>query len=254
MGILQDKVIIITGATGGIGSGIVYEALDEGAYVLAAGLRAEDLEQLVNGAPNRDRLQTRVVDVTKEQEVADLVQAAVDTWGRLDGMANNAGILIPNNVVAATYEEYQAQMDVNVKGVFFGCKYAIPAMLKTGGGSIVNTGSINSIAAEKELTLYCASKGAVYTLTQAVALDFGAQGIRANTLCPGFVDTPLNVPHYTKLGGRAALEAALPDFQPIGRPIEPREIGSAVTFLLSSKSSAITGTAFVVDGGVLCKA
>ena len=101
--------------------------------------------------------------------------------------------------------------------MFLGSKYAIPELLKAGGGSIVNFGSINSIGAEKLLTTYTASKGAVLTLTKAIALDFGAQGIRANTVCPGFVDTPLNVPHYTALGGREELEAGLPDFQPIGR-------------------------------------
>jgi hypothetical protein len=91
-------------------------------------------------------------------------------------------------------------------------------------------------------------------LTKAVALDYAAQGIRANAVCPAFVDTPLNVPHYNKLGGRQALEDALPDWQPIGRPIEPVEIGQSVAFLLSDASRAITGTSFLVDGGVLCKA
>jgi len=138
--------------------------------------------------------------------------------------------------------------------VFLGSKYAIPELLKAGGGSIVNFGSIKSIGAEKLLTTYPARKGAVLTLTKAIALDFGAQGIRANTVCPGFVDTPLNVPHYEALGGREALEAGLPDFQPIGRAIEPIEIAHSVAFLLSDHSTAITGTAFVVDGGVLAGA
>ena len=139
------------------------------------------------------------------------------TFGKLDGIVNNAGVLIPGTILDASVEDYQKTFDVNVKGVFLGSKYAIPELLKAGGGSIVNFGSINSIGAEKLLTTYTASKGAVLTLTKAIALDFGAQGIRANTLCPGFVDTPLNVPHYTALGGREELEAGLPDFQPIGR-------------------------------------
>ena len=120
------------------------------------------------------------------------------TFGKLDGIVNNAGVLIPGTILDATVEDYQKTFDVNVKGVFLGSKYAIPELLKAGGGSIVNFGSINSIGAEKLLTTYTASKGAVLTLTKAIALDFGAQGIRANTLCPGFVDTPLNVPHYTR--------------------------------------------------------
>ena len=122
----------------------------------------------------------------------------METFGKLDGIVNNAGVLIPGTILDASVEDYQKTFDVNVKGVFLGSKYAIPELLKAGGGSIVNFGSINSIGAEKLLTTYTASKGAVLTLTKAIALDFGAQGIRANTLCPGFVDTPLNVPHYTR--------------------------------------------------------
>jgi NAD(P)-dependent dehydrogenase (short-subunit alcohol dehydrogenase family) len=182
------------------------------------------------------------------------VSSTVAQFGALNGIVNNAGVLIPGTILDASVEDYQKTFDVNVKGVFLGCKYAIPELIKAGGGSIVNFGSINSLAAEKLLTTYTASKGAVLMLTKAVALDFADRGIRANALCPGFVDTPLNVPHYEALGGRDALEAALPDFQPIGRAITPLEIAQPVAFLLSDASTAVTGTAFVVDGGVLSKA
>src|SRR6476619_2384049 len=221
------------------------------AQVVATLRSPEHLTQL---KVDDDRLIGRVVDVTDETQVKDLISFTVERFGKLDGIVNNAGILIPGTILDATVEDYQRTFDVNVKGVFLGSKYAIPELLKAGGGSIVNFGSINSIGAEKLLTTYTASKGAVLTLTKAIALDFGAQGIRANTVCPGFVDTPLNVPHYEALGGREALEAGLPDFQPIGRAIEPIEIAHSVAFLLSDHSTAITGTAFVVDGGVLAGA
>lgn len=251
MGLLDEKVVIITGAGGGIGLDTALHLHEEGARVVATVHSESGLAKLDVGS---ERLVGRVVDVTSEEQVKALIEFTVERFGRLDGIVNNAGILIPGTILEATVEEYQRTFDVNVKGVFLGSKYAIPELLKAGGGSIVNFGSINSVGAEKMLTTYTASKGAVLTLTKAIALDFGAQGIRANTLCPGFVDTPLNVPHYTALGGREALDAGLADFQPIGRPILPLEIAHSVAFLLSDHSTAITGTAFVVDGGVLAGA
>ena len=253
MGSLDGKVVLITGAAGGIGHATARHLHDEGAAVVATAYSGDQVKVLADDFDS-DRWAARVIDVTSEQDVASAVEFTVTTYGRLDGMVNNAGVLIPNDVVSATADEYERTFDVNVKGVFLGCKYAVPALIASGGGSIVNFGSINSLAAEKQLALYTASKGAVLMLTKAVALDFAHEGIRANAVCPAFVDTPLNVPHYTKLGGRQALEDALPDWQPIGRPIEPVEIGQSVAFLLSDASRAITGTSFVVDGGVLCKA
>ncbi len=253
MGSLDGKVVLVTGAAGGIGRATARHLHDEGATVIATAADAAQVKALADEFDSH-RWAVRGLDVTSEPDVAAAVQFAVASYGRLDGMVNNAGILIPNDVVRASAEEYVRTFDVNVKGVFLGCKYAVPALIASGGGSIVNFCSINSLAAEKQLALYSASKGAVLMLTKAVALDHAHQGIRANAICPAFVDTPLNVPHYTKLGGRQALEDALPDWQPIGRPIEPVEIGQSVAFLLSDASRAITGTSFVVDGGVLCKA
>jgi len=253
MGSLDGKVVLITGATGGIGHATARHLHDEGAIVIATAPGSAQVKALADEFDS-DRWAARVLDVTSEEDVAAAVEFTLAAYGRMDGIVNNAGILIPNDVVSATADEYERTFDVNVKGVFLGCKYAVPALIASGGGSIVNFGSINSLAAEKQLALYTASKGAVLMLTKAVALDFAHEGIRANAVCPAFVDTPLNVPHYTKLGGRQALEDALPDWQPIGRPIEPVEIGQSVAFLLSDASRAITGTSFVVDGGVLCKA
>jgi meso-butanediol dehydrogenase/(S,S)-butanediol dehydrogenase/diacetyl reductase len=249
--LLAGKTVIVTGAGGGIGLATALHLLEEGAQVVATVHKESSLPAL---KVDDDNLVARVVDVADEQQVKDVIAFAVRTFGKLDGIVNNAGVLIPGTILDASVEDYQKTFDVNVKGVFLGSKYAIPELIKAGGGSIVNFGSINSIGAEKLLTTYTASKGAVLTMTKAIALDFGSQGIRANTLCPGFVDTPLNVPHYTALGGREELEAGLPDFQPIGRPILPLEIAHSVAFLLSDHSTAITGTAFVVDGGVLAGA
>ena len=254
MGLLDSKVVIVTGAGGGIGQAIVQHLHEEGATVVATAHSDASAEKVAGLVANSDRFVVKRVDVANEAEVKELVDFTVDQFGALNGIVNNAGVLIPNDVPTASVDEYETTFNVNVKGVFLGCKYALPKLIEAGGGSIVNFGSINSLAAEKQLALYTASKGAVLMLTKAVALDHGGQGVRANALCPGFVDTPLNVPHYTKLGGREALDAALPDWQPIGRPIEPVEIAYGVSFLLSDRSKAITGTDFVIDGGVLSKA
>lgn len=253
MGTVDQKVVIVTGGAGGIGAAVAEDLYKEGATVVATARKKEQVEDLA-GRHSDERWNAVVLDVTNPDEFEAVINDVVDRYGHLDGLVNNAGVLVPNDVPSSSLEEYELHFDVNVKGVYLGCKYAIPHLLENGGGSIVNFGSINSLAAEPQLALYTASKGAVLQLTKAIALDHAAHLIRANTLCPGFVDTPLNVPHYTKLGGRAALEEGLPAFQPIGRAIEPREIAQPVTFLISDASTAITGTAFVVDGGVLSKA
>ena len=179
--LLAGKTVIITGAGRGIGLATALHLHDEGAQVVATVRSPEHLTQL---KVDDDRLIGRVVDVTDEEQVKELISFTVERFGKLDGIVNNAGILIPGTILDASVEDYQKTFDVNVKGVFLGSKYAIPELLKAGGGSIVNFGSINSIGAEKLLTTYTASKGAVLTLTKAIALDFGAQGIRANTVCP----------------------------------------------------------------------
>jgi meso-butanediol dehydrogenase / (S,S)-butanediol dehydrogenase / diacetyl reductase len=254
MGILDGKVAIVTGAGGGIGRAIVTELARHGASVVAADHNEDALGETVEIASAVGDVSTDTADVTKEKDVQGLIGRAVDRYGRLTTMVNNAGVLRPGTILDATIEDYEFQMDVNVRGVFLGCKYAVPAMLESGGGSIINTGSINSVAAEPKLTVYCASKGAVLMLTKAVALDFAPQGVRCNCICPGFVDTKLNVPHYEVLGGREALEEGLAGFQPIARPIEPEEIAGGVVYLASDLSSAVTGTTFLVDGGVTMKA
>lgn len=252
-GLLQGKVIVVTGAAGGIGKATAINALNEGAVVIATGANPGEVDAL-SAETDAPGWQVRLLDVRAAAQVKAVATEIFATFGAIDGLVNSAGILIPGNLSDSTESEYDRIFDVNVRGTYLTCQAFLPAMLGSGSGSIVNIGSINSLAAEPQLALYTASKGAVLMLTRAIAIDYAAQGIRANTVCPGFVDTPFNRPHYELLGGRALLEAALPDFHPIGRAIEALEVAQAIAFLLSDSSRAITGTALVIDGGALAKA
>jgi len=252
MGILEGKVAIVTGASAGIGKAIALELVRHGAQVVAAGRDRDRLEGALEGAG--PAVVPFVADVTDAGQVDALVAATLVRHGKIDALVNNAGVLRPGSALESSLEDYDLQMDVNVRGPFLACRAVLPSMVEAGSGSIVNIGSINSLVAESKLVAYTASKGAVMMMTKAIALDHAADGIRANCICPGFVDTALNVPHYELLGGRQALEEGLPSFQPIGRAIEPEEIAGGVVFLVSDLSTAVTGTAIPVDGGVTAKA
>ena len=253
MGLLDGKVVIITGAAGGIGSATADVVYEQGAVVVPTGRDGSELA-LISAVREDPRWHPIVLDVSDEASVTSAFADVATRFGRLDSLVNNAGVLIPHEVPDSTLAEFDAIFGVNVRGTYLCCRAALPIMIEQNAGSIVNVGSINSIGAEKKLALYVASKGAVLMLTKAIALDHAHQGVRANVVCPGFVDTAINVPHYEMLGGRDELERSLADFQPIGRPIETREIAEPIAFLLSDASSAMTGTAMIVDGGVLAKA
>jgi meso-butanediol dehydrogenase / (S,S)-butanediol dehydrogenase / diacetyl reductase len=249
LGRLEGKVAIVTGAASGIGRAMAVAIASEGADVVIADVNDEGLEETKHKAGKASVVVHRT-DVANPDEVERLVSTAVQKFGKLTTICNNAGVSKPGTVLEATKEEFERTIAVNLGGVFYGCKYAIPAMLDAGGGSIVNTGSVNSLMAERRLAAYCASKGAVLMLTKSVAMDFAAKGIRCNCICPGFVDTPLNIPHYNLLGGIDKVRESLPEWVPMGRGGEPEEIAAAAVFLASDDSSYVTGTAFVVDGGI----
>jgi len=251
MGQLEGKVAIVTGAASGIGRAMVIAVATEGSAVLAVDMNEAALEETVElcrGLPGE--VSDERVDVSDPAHVNAAVALAIRRYGRLTTLCNNAGVSYPGTVLEATPEEFARTMAVNVGGPFYGAKYAIPAMLDAGGGSIINTGSANSIAAEKSLVTYCASKGGVLMLTKAIALDHASQGIRCNCICPGFVDTPINIPHYNRLGGIDKVRESLPEWIPMERGGEPSEIAAIAVFLASDASSYVTGTAIIVDGGI----
>jgi meso-butanediol dehydrogenase/(S,S)-butanediol dehydrogenase/diacetyl reductase len=246
-------VIVITGAAGGIGSATADVLHAEGAIVVPIGRDAAEVEEIA-AVRASERWHATELNVSDPVAVEAVFGAIVARYGRVDGLVNNAGVLIPHDVPSSTLEEFDAIFGVNVRGTYLCCRAVLPTMIAQRSGSIVNIGSVNSFGAERKLALYVASKGAVLMLTKAIALDHALDGVRANVVCPGFVDTPFNRPHYEMLGGREELERSLADFQPIGRPIEAQEVAHPIAFLLSDGASAMTGSAVVVDGGVLAGA
>ncbi len=250
MGLLDGKVAVITGAASGMGAASARLFVEEGARVLIADFNEE------NGAAVADELGDaaafRRVDVSREVDVKGAIQDAVERWGRLDVMFNNAGFggaLGPIETISE--EDYDITMDVLVKGVFFGLKHAAPVMKAQGdGGSVINTASVAGLQAGEAPHVYSMAKAAVIHLTTTVALELGADRIRVNAICPGIIATPLAV-------GRRSVRAEQIDrmrdkfgrYQPIGRIGEPDDIARAALYLASDHSSFVTGTHLVVDGG-----
>jgi len=248
---LAGKVCIVTGAGSGIGRATAIRFAEEGARVTAVDIHRETVEATVR------QIGAAAVAVQADVSVAAQVKAYTDAtvarWGGLHVVFNNAGVNLPGVFHEATDEVVDRTLNVNVKGCIYGCRYAIPHMLAGGGGSLINTTSVNGLVAEPYLAIYATSKGAIVMLSKGIALDYAKQGIRCNALAPGWVDTPINYAHAEMLGGLDQVYATIDSFQPIGRPGEPREIANVALFLASDEASFVTGAVIVADGGMTAK-
>lgn len=247
-GALEGRAAVVTGAGSGIGRAIAMRFAAEGADVVASDVDERTLA--ATAVDSGGRVVAIPADVANPADVQALVDAAVSRFGHLTTMVNNAGISSAGSVTETSVEEFDRIISINLRGTFLGCKYAIPALLAGGGGSVINIGSANSVVAERDLSAYTASKGGVLMLSRSVALDYAQQGIRCNCICPGWVDTPINDPHVQALGGLDAVLASLTDVQPIGRIGRPDEVAAVAVFLASDESSLMTGSAVMVDGGM----
>jgi NAD(P)-dependent dehydrogenase (short-subunit alcohol dehydrogenase family) len=244
----QGKVAIVTGGTSGIGRAAAVAFAREGANVVVAGRRAAEGEETVRlvRAQGSDAIFVQT-DVAQEAQVKNLVGRTREKFGRLDVAFNNAGIEhTPTPLLEQTVETYDQVMNINVKGVWLSMKHEIPAMLKSGGGSIVNTSSIAGVIGMPGVEIYIASKHAVIGLTKSAALEFGKQGIRVNAVLPAAIDTDM---FDRFVGGKADMREGLAAMHPIGRIGTAAEVADAVIWLSSVKSSFVTGHSLTVDGG-----
>ena len=246
---LEGKVALITGGASGIGESATRLFVAEGAKVVIADMQRE------RGAALADELGEAAVfqqvEVRQEAEVKAAVDLAIETWGRLDCMFNNAGfggVLGPIEDIPA--DDFDLTMDVLVRGVFLGMKHAVPVMKKQGGGSIINTGSIAGVTAGRGPVIYSAAKAAVVHLSKVTAMELGEHFVRVNCLCPGYIATPLSantVGRPDELIEKSHHTYAVR--QPIPRTGMPDDIAQMAMFLASDRSSFVTGQAIVVDGG-----
>ena len=249
-GTLQGKIALITGAGSGIGRATSLVMAREGATLVVSDINAEGGEETLSAVKDLGADGIFVhADVSKSDDVQALIAQAVQTYGRLDCAYNNAGI---EGYMAGRLHEYPEDtwdrlIDINLKGVWLCLKHEIPQMLQQGGGAIVNTASAAGLVGSRRLSAYVASKHAVVGLTKAAALEYAADGVRVNAVCPGIIDTPMV---QRLIGGREAdYEATIPTRQPIGRLGTPAEIAESVAWLCSDAASLVTGLAMAVDGG-----
>ena len=246
MGRLDGKVALITGTGSGMGRVAAILFAKEGAKVVGADCVTETGEETVRMIKEAGGEAIFVkADVSKGEDVKKMVKTAVDTFGKLNILYNNAGIQgAPVSTAECTEEEFDKFINVNLKGVFLGMKYAIPEMLKTGGGSIINTGSIAGRRGVANIPGYTASKGGVIALTRGTAMEYAKKNIRVNSISPGVIATPmvLSMPPEAKKIAVSVISQ--------GRLGEPEEVAYAALFLASDESSHITGHILAVDGGI----
>jgi NAD(P)-dependent dehydrogenase (short-subunit alcohol dehydrogenase family) len=247
---LAGKVALITGAGGGQGRAAAVLFANEGAKIVVTDVKVEGGEetvQLIKAAGGQAIFRT--TDVSQAAQVEAAVRTAVDTYGALHIMYNNAAVLHRKDAQVTNLDEeiWQLVIDINLKGVYLGCKYAVPEIIKAGGGSIVNVSSLAGLIGIGNVHAYTASKGGVISLTRAIAMAYASQKVRCNVICPGGVDTPMmaHVFHNPNPRFREMSEKG----HPIGRLGTPEDIANMALYLASDESSWVTGSVFTIDGG-----
>jgi meso-butanediol dehydrogenase/(S,S)-butanediol dehydrogenase/diacetyl reductase len=238
------KTVIITGAGSGIGAATARRFAAEGANVVLAGRRLDKLDEVAATCIPAASLAVKT-DITEPDAAPALIAAALEAFGRIDVLVNNAGTASLGGFLDAPVEDWRHTMAVNVDGVFYACRAALPHLLKF-GGNIVNVSSVSGLGGDWGLSFYNASKGAVTNLTRALALEFGGQGVRVNAVNPSLTDTDM-------ASGITSNSALLEKFAariPMGRPAKPEEVAAVIAFLASADASFVNGVNLPVDGGL----
>jgi NAD(P)-dependent dehydrogenase (short-subunit alcohol dehydrogenase family) len=249
---LDGRVAVVTGAAGVIGAATMRLLAERGAKIVAVDRRQQDLEAAIRELPASAQALAVTTDVTREDDVAGYVRAAVDQFGTIDVFYNNAGVegeIAP--ITRYSLEAFRKVIDVNVIGVFLGLKHVLPVMLKQNRGSIINTASIAGLIGSHDIAAYTASKHAVIGLTKSAALECTATGVRVNCVCPGLIDSRML---SAIIEGRNPSPAPVPEGKiveriPARRLGQASEVASIVAFLASDEASYVSGSAYTVDGG-----
>jgi NAD(P)-dependent dehydrogenase (short-subunit alcohol dehydrogenase family) len=238
----EGRTVVVTGAGSGIGAEMARRFLDEGARVYAADVNVSEVPDGCVGVET---------DVSSAGDVERLVRGAADATGRLDVICNNAGVSSTADPISCTVEEWDKVFAVNTRGVFLGTKFALPHMLDQRSGAIVNTASAAGLVGLPDRAAYCASKGAVISFTKQVAVQYAGTGVRCNCICPGTIDSPWVQRLLEQSADPDATRKALIARQPMGRLGEPWEVAAAALYLASDDAAFVSGSAFVIDGGLL---
>jgi NAD(P)-dependent dehydrogenase (short-subunit alcohol dehydrogenase family) len=251
---LQDKTAIVTGAGLGIGEAIALLFAEEGASIVVADINQDAGQATVSEIVDAGgKAILALCDVSNAVQVQEMAETAVQTFGRIDILINNAGIFGPGTVVDTPEELWDRVVGINLKGIFLCSKYAIPHMIDGGGGTVVNIASVAGLAGLRRGAAYNASKSGIITLTMNISLDFAEDGIRANTLCPGATLTPMYEAGIASTGDAEGTRAKMTRLRPMNRLAEAHEIAKAALFLASDESSCITGAILVADTGTIAQ-
>lgn len=250
MGLLTGKTIVVTGGNSGIGEAIVLAAAAEGANVVVDYVaNPDEANALVSQIEAMDGNAVGVqADVSKVADLQTMIATAIDSFGRLDVLVNNAGIETRTNILDTTEEQFDKVMNVNLKSAFFGTQLAAKQFIAQGsGGTVINISSVHEEWPMPGNVAYCVSKGGARMLTRTAGVELGPHNVRVVNVGPGAVDTPINTVTLSDPAKVKALDAAIP----IGRVAEPKEVADVVVFLASDKAGYMTSTSVFVDGGIM---
>jgi len=249
---LEGRVAMVTGAASGIGRGIALRLAEMGAVVVVLDIdRDGGAETAAAISDQGGKAIFEKCDVRSGQNCREAVRKSVTSLGKIDILCNNAGVVIRKSVVDLREEEWDAALDVTLKGVYRLSREVIPHMIRNGGGTIINTGSGWSLKGGPQAASYCAAKGGVLNLTRAMAIDHGPHNIRINCICPGDIDTPMLHSECAQLGQEPSAFLKEAARRPLARVGTPDDVANAVLFLASDMSAWVTGIPLVVDGGGL---